>query len=273
MTGLKVNSHKSCVYYLSRCEEMGMKAATILNCTLGSLLFTYLGLPIKVITLRREDWQPLIERVEKRLTTWKGNALSRGGDSSLWTPFYPPCPSTSCCSFTFRSGWIVALIVSVVLSFEKAPRAYMVGFAWLSGNLFALLKMWEVWEFATFEPLILLFFPSGGGVSSMTRILCEWLLSFITTIEEEILMIGTVLLLDMSLFFEEESSRLPWPLPLTSKLKWEMVPWKILARLLGVWCYSCFLIPQFILDLHGPVLNGEHSNLPLPRKIDLGSSI
>jgi len=55
-----------------------MRAATILNCTLGSLPFTYLGLPIKVTTLTREDWQPLIGKVEKRLANWKGNVLSKG---------------------------------------------------------------------------------------------------------------------------------------------------------------------------------------------------
>jgi len=41
--------------------------------------FTYLGLPIKVTSLSRKDWQPLTERVEKKLAIWKGNALSRGG--------------------------------------------------------------------------------------------------------------------------------------------------------------------------------------------------
>jgi len=55
MTRLKINFHKSCVYNFSRCEEMGMRAAFILNCNLGALPFTYLGLPIKVTSLTRED--------------------------------------------------------------------------------------------------------------------------------------------------------------------------------------------------------------------------
>ena len=79
MAGLKINFHKSYVNNLSRCEEMGMRVASILNCNLGALSFTYLGLPIKATTLTREDWQPLVDRMEKGLATWKGNALSRGG--------------------------------------------------------------------------------------------------------------------------------------------------------------------------------------------------
>ena len=55
MTGLRINFHKLCVYNLSRCEEMGMRAAFILNCNLETLPFTYLELPIKVTTLTREE--------------------------------------------------------------------------------------------------------------------------------------------------------------------------------------------------------------------------
>ena len=67
MTGLKINFHKLCVYNLSIYEEMGMRAAIILNYNLGSLLFSFLRLPIKVTSLKRENWQPLIDRVERRL--------------------------------------------------------------------------------------------------------------------------------------------------------------------------------------------------------------
>ena len=51
-----------------------MRAASILNCNLRALPFTYLELPIKA-TLTREDWQLLVERVKKRLATWKGSTI------------------------------------------------------------------------------------------------------------------------------------------------------------------------------------------------------
>ena len=45
MTDLKINFHKSYIYNLSRCDKVGIRAATILNFNLGTLSFIYLGLP------------------------------------------------------------------------------------------------------------------------------------------------------------------------------------------------------------------------------------
>ena len=55
VTGLKINFHKSFIYNLIRSEEMGVRAAAILNCNLGSFPFTYLGLPIKATSLTKKD--------------------------------------------------------------------------------------------------------------------------------------------------------------------------------------------------------------------------
>jgi len=83
MTRLKINFHKSFVYHLSGSEEVGMRGASILNCNLGSLPFSYLGLPIKSTSLTREDWQPLIERIEKDLQLEKAMPfLEEVGSSS-----------------------------------------------------------------------------------------------------------------------------------------------------------------------------------------------
>ena len=51
----------------------------ILHCTSGSFPFTYLGLLLKLTTLSNIDWQPLLDRVKKRLAAWNGHTLSRGG--------------------------------------------------------------------------------------------------------------------------------------------------------------------------------------------------
>ena len=146
-------------------------------------------------------------------------------NSLFWTPFCLSCLSTLCLSITFRNGWSMVLIVFSVLSFGKAPMIYMEDFTWLIGNLFALIKIKEVWEFVIFEPSILLFYPSDSGDFFMIHILRGWLLSFIIIIEEESLMIYTILSLSMSPFFGEEFPRLPWLSPPASKLKWGMVAW------------------------------------------------
>jgi len=69
MIGLKINFYKSFVYIFSKSEKVGTIAVAVFNCNLSSLTFTYLGLPIKVTSLSKEDWQPLIEKVEKKLST------------------------------------------------------------------------------------------------------------------------------------------------------------------------------------------------------------
>jgi len=79
ITDVKINFYKSFVYNLSGSKEVGTRATNIFNCNLNSLLFTYLGISIKVISLTSEDWQPLIERVEKWFVVRKCNALFWGG--------------------------------------------------------------------------------------------------------------------------------------------------------------------------------------------------
>ena len=65
----------------------------------------------------------------------------------------------------------MVLIVFFVLSFGKTTRTYMEGFAWLIGNLFALIKIKEVWEFIIYGPSILPSYLNGGGAFFMIYIL------------------------------------------------------------------------------------------------------
>lgn len=58
-------------------------AAKALLCRVGSLPFTYLGLPIGGNVSRVDTWTPIINRVERRLATWKGSMLSIAGRLTL----------------------------------------------------------------------------------------------------------------------------------------------------------------------------------------------
>jgi len=51
----------------------------LLHCKVGNFPFAYLGLPHKPTSLSKADWQPLLDRINERLTTWKVHTLSRGG--------------------------------------------------------------------------------------------------------------------------------------------------------------------------------------------------
>ena len=53
--------------------------AEILATPIETLPIQYLGLPLTDRRLRTQDWQPVLEKVEKRLGVWRGRLLSHGG--------------------------------------------------------------------------------------------------------------------------------------------------------------------------------------------------
>ena len=95
---------------------MGERAIAILNCNLSSFSFTYLGLPIKATSLITEDWQSLIERVEKRLAIWKENSLSRGGGLILVNSVLSSM-ALYFVSFFFLSEWVIHAIDQIYRAF------------------------------------------------------------------------------------------------------------------------------------------------------------
>ncbi|XP_020112123.1 uncharacterized protein LOC109726747 [Ananas comosus] len=77
-SGLKINRDKSELLYLGSREDQGVRLAEVLGCKLGSLPIRYLGLPLSNRLLRKEDWWPIIERVERRVGGWQAKLLSQG---------------------------------------------------------------------------------------------------------------------------------------------------------------------------------------------------
>jgi hypothetical protein len=55
------------------------EATNILQCKVGTTPFKYLGLPIGANPILASTWQPVIEAVQSRLSTWKHKKLSIGG--------------------------------------------------------------------------------------------------------------------------------------------------------------------------------------------------
>lgn len=82
-SGLQVNFHKSSIIGLNVDESRLQQAAKSLLCKTGSLPFTYLGLPIGGNSSRIALWDPIIEKLRKKLSSWKGSLLSQGGRSTL----------------------------------------------------------------------------------------------------------------------------------------------------------------------------------------------
>ena len=73
------NFHKSEVIVLKATIEEQLRAATMLNCKVGSFPFTYLGLPISDRKLTIEQWNFLVHKLSDRVEPWIGRFLSGGG--------------------------------------------------------------------------------------------------------------------------------------------------------------------------------------------------
>lgn len=82
VTSLKVNLAKSALIGVGEVPNLDM-LATDLGCRIGSLPVTYLGLPIGAQYKSVNVWNPVVERIQRRLLGWKANYLSKGGRLNL----------------------------------------------------------------------------------------------------------------------------------------------------------------------------------------------
>lgn len=83
VSGLQVNFHKSSLIGINMDDQWMQQTTEILMCRTGKLPFTYLGLPLGGNMSRMEPWAPIIQKIEKRLASWKGRMLSIAGRLTL----------------------------------------------------------------------------------------------------------------------------------------------------------------------------------------------
>lgn len=79
VSGLKINFHKSEVCGVGVDSDVLVDLAANLNCKSGTLLLSYLGLPLGASLSKRKAWKPVIEKVKARLAGWKRRMLSFAG--------------------------------------------------------------------------------------------------------------------------------------------------------------------------------------------------
>jgi len=106
---LKTNFHKSFVCNLSWCEDVTMKATSILNCSIVSFPCTYLALPIKTTALSRWIGNHLLIKWRKDYPFGRVMHSLEVKVSSLLTPFCLYCSSTICSSTIYQIGWFMPL--------------------------------------------------------------------------------------------------------------------------------------------------------------------
>jgi len=78
-SGLAVNYKKSGLIVLGKDDTWARDAANRLGCILVHLPITYLGVPLGASTKKASSWQGILEKVHKRLSSWKSSCLSRAG--------------------------------------------------------------------------------------------------------------------------------------------------------------------------------------------------
>ena len=82
VTGLKVNALKSEMIPIGEVPNVHV-LAEILGCRILSLPMTYLGMPLGASYKSPIVWNPILEKVERKLAGWKKMYLSKGGRLTL----------------------------------------------------------------------------------------------------------------------------------------------------------------------------------------------
>lgn len=78
LSGLKINFSKSGLIVLGKNSMWTSQMASKLGCNLVELPITYLGIPL-ANTNKLATWKPVIEKVRKKLASWKSGLLSKAG--------------------------------------------------------------------------------------------------------------------------------------------------------------------------------------------------
>ena len=82
MTSLKVNVAKSEMVPIGEVNDVHA-LAEILGCRVGTLPMTYLGMPLGASHKAPSIWNPVLEKIERKLAGWKKLFLSKGGRLTL----------------------------------------------------------------------------------------------------------------------------------------------------------------------------------------------
>ena len=77
MFGLTINYEKSTMIPLNCSEDRINRLQACMGCSVASLPIRYLGIPLGANPRRKKTWRPIIENIEKRLSGWRANLLSK----------------------------------------------------------------------------------------------------------------------------------------------------------------------------------------------------
>jgi hypothetical protein len=148
--GMRINFHKSELIPINIDAEELQPFIDIFQCEVGSFLVKYLGIPLHFHKLRREDLQPLIESLLRRITGWRGRLLSTAAKRVLIQACLSSIPINLLSFFRFPK-WALKLLDTQLASFmwddkEGNHKIHLTN--WPS---VCMKKDLEVWGFQTFN--------------------------------------------------------------------------------------------------------------------------
>jgi hypothetical protein len=75
LSGLKINYHKCELFCFEEAKDHELQYEQLFGCKKGLYPFRYLGIPMHYRKLYNSDWKMIEERIEKKLSSWKGKYL------------------------------------------------------------------------------------------------------------------------------------------------------------------------------------------------------
>jgi mannosylglycoprotein endo-beta-mannosidase len=152
-SGLKTNLQKSNVLPI-RCGEF--ETATIqhlLPCPLSEFPCKYLGVPLSLRKLTKEQVQPIIDRIADQLPGWKADLMTRAGRRVLVQSVLTGMLIYLAMPLIFPHGLSKRWIKFGAVFFGEAAKTQEVDIVFLLGSKFAVHRNLEDWEFQTSSPL------------------------------------------------------------------------------------------------------------------------
>ena len=118
VTSWKVNVHKSEMVPIGEVVDVHA-LAEILGCKVGTLPMSYLGMPLGASHNSPSIWNPILEKIERKLAGWKRLYLSKGGRLMLLKSTLSSLPTYFLLLFTIPTH--------VANKIEKLQRDFLWG--------------------------------------------------------------------------------------------------------------------------------------------------